>query len=208
MAGLMTSLRQKGVCLAALDVSVRTPSLRDAEAIAHLLCKDDVLRQSLGVGLGDNPNARSFLDKISRWCEQTNSITMVIVDADGLAVGTISLSNVNEGECSGGIGYWLASDHWGRGYVSRAFALTLWLARTHGIKRIFARVGRENTPSLRIWQRYAAAEIPTSCDMLECMIDLHNTAPAYTRLLANLHEMGFPREGGDEASRISEDLRP
>jgi RimJ/RimL family protein N-acetyltransferase len=208
MAGLMTSLRHKGVCLAALDVSVRTPSLRDAEALAHLLCKDSVLRQSLGVGLGDNPNARSFLDKTNRWCEQTNAITMAIVDADGMAVGTISLSNVNEQECSGDIGYWLASDHWGRGYTSQAFALVLWLARTNGIKRVFARVGREHVASLRIWRRYTAAEIPAAGDMLECIIDLHDTAPAYARLLATLHEMGYPLEGGDETNPSGEDLRP
>lgn len=193
----LTSLRQKGVCLSALDLSVRTPSLRDAEALAKLLCSDNTLRQSLGVGLGDNPTAASFLDKINRWCEQTNSITMAIVDADGLAIGTISLSKVNLAECTGWIGYWLASDQWGRGYASQAFALTMWLARTLGIHRVFARVSRENAASLRIWRRYAATEIPTTADMLECMIDLHDTAPAYARLLAALREMGFPLEGGE-----------
>ena len=54
MAGLMASLRQKGVCLAPLDVSVRTPSLRDAEALARLLAN----LHEIGFPLegGDDPN--------------------------------------------------------------------------------------------------------------------------------------------------------
>jgi ribosomal-protein-alanine N-acetyltransferase len=207
MTDSIRSLRHKGVCLSSLEVSIRTPTLRDAEALANLLCKDDALRQSLGVGICDNPSAQGFLDKINRWCEQTNSITMAIIDADGLAVGTISLSNVNEAECSAGIGYWLASDHWGHGYTSQAFALALWLARTLGIHRVFARVGRENTASLRIWRRYFAVEVPTTADMLECMIDLHDTAPAYARLLANLREMGFPLEGGAEEDQADKEAK-
>jgi RimJ/RimL family protein N-acetyltransferase len=207
MAGLMASLRHKGVCLAALDVSVRTPRLRDAEALAHLLCKDGALRQSLGVPAGDKPDAQAFLNKIERWCEKNNSITLAIVEAGGLAVGTISLSNVHEQECCGGIGYWLASDQWGRSYTSQAFALVLWLARTNGIRRISARVARENVASLRIWRRYAAVEIPAAGDLLECMIELHNTTPVYARLLASLHEIGYPLEGSDEANPSSEDLR-
>lgn len=199
MAESIRSVRQKGVCLSALEVSVRTPTSRDAEVLARLLCKDEALRQSLGASPADKPDAQAFLAKIHRWCEQTNSITMAIVDADGLAVGTISLSNVDEAEGSGGIGYWLGSEHWGRGHASQAFALVLWLARTLGIRCIFARVNRENTASLRIWRRYFAVEIPSGADMLECRIDLRDTAPAYARLLANLREMGYPLEGDDEA---------
>lgn len=194
----VAALRQKGVCLSALEVSVRTPSPRDAEALASLLCRDITLRNTLGIPIGDNPTAKSFLEKTGRWCEQTNSITMAIVEADGLAIGTISLSNVNLAERTGGIGYWLASEHWHQGYTSQAFALTMWLARMLDIHRVHARVANENGASLRIWRRYGATEIPTAAEMLECTIDLHNTAPAYARLLAVLREIGFPLEGAEE----------
>lgn len=198
MSGLMSSVRQKGVDLAGLEVRIRTPSTRDAEALAALLCRDSVLRQSLGIPEADRPTAASFLDKIDRWCEQTNSVTMAVLDADSRAIGTISLSNVNEEDRTGGIGYWLASDCWGQGYASQAFALTMWLARTLDIHRVFAHVARDNTASRRIWRRYQAVEDPGGGDMLKCWIDLHNTSPAYARLLATLREIGYPLAGGDE----------
>ncbi len=195
MVDSLQALRCKGVCLSGLDVSIRSISLREAQALADLLCRDTVLRRNLGIPQGDHPTAQGFLDKNNRWCDQTHSIVMAIVDADGLPIGTISLAKVDWAERSGGIGYWLASDRWGRGYASRAFALAMWLARTLGITQVWAHVSRENTPSLRIWRRYAAAEIPAAGDMLECRIDLTETAPAYARLLATLREMGFPLEG-------------
>ena len=190
-----TSLRQKGVCLAALEISIRTPTLRDAEALASLLCRDMALRQSLGIAEADQPSGATFLEKISHWCERNSALTLAIVDVDGQALGTISLSNINEAEHTARIGYWLASDHWGEGYTSQAFALALWLARMLGIHRVFAWVDKDNAASLRIWRRYEATDRPGGGEMLECTIDLHNTSPAYARLLAVLREIGFPLEG-------------
>ncbi len=211
MTDPLQTLRCNGISFAGRDVSIRTISLPEAEALTSLLCRDTVLRQSLGVPAGDNPTAQGFLDKNNRWCEQTHSIVMAVVDADGQTIGTISLSKVDFTERSAGIGYWLASDRWGHGCASQAFALTMWLARTLGITRVWAHVSRENTASLRMWRRYAAAETPAAGDMLECRIDLNDTAPACARLLAALREMGFPLEGGEDkqgCGLLNEDPKP
>jgi [ribosomal protein S5]-alanine N-acetyltransferase len=191
----LVRLRQTDTRLSALELSIRTPRQRDCQALADLLCRDTTLRQSLGVGETNRPSAEDFHARIRRWCEENDALSLAIVNTDGQAIGLISLSHINAEEHSAGIGYWLASDCWGQGYISQAFALGLWLARSAGILRVHARVDQDNTASLRVWQRYEAEQRPGGGRKVECTIDLHSVAPAYARLLTVLREIGFPLEG-------------
>ncbi len=48
------------------------------------------------------------------------------------------------------MGYWIASEHWGRGIAMRALSLLLALVAT---RPLHARVARENAASIRVLER-------------------------------------------------------
>ena len=73
------------------------------------------------------------------------------VDKDGHLIGMISI-NPKEGG-TGNIGYWLAPQLWGGGFVSEALKAVVSYARAAGLKRLFASVHQGNEASAKVLMR-------------------------------------------------------
>ena len=170
----LATLRQEGVFLRGNQVSISSPGRREAQDLAVLLGTDTLLRQNLGIPPDDEekPTAQEVLDKLEQWGQRTHSITLAILDSQGRAIGTISLSHLREEEHSGRIGYWLGSSFWGRGYGSEAFALALGLALRLGITHLSVNIDADNIASRRIWRRYGAVEEEHPNGKVACTLDL------------------------------------
>lgn len=70
------------------------------------------------------------------------------MDKDNALIGVISITPENEGV--GNIGYWLAPQLWGSGFVSEALAAVLEYARAEGFARLKASVHQRNEGSAKV----------------------------------------------------------
>lgn len=98
-------------------------------------------------------------------------------------VGVIGSAGMGEHEGAPEIGYWIARDHWGRGYATEAAAAVLRIARTLGHRRVVAGHFADNpasgkvlrklgfVPTGRPGQRFSAAR-GHAVDSVEYAIDL------------------------------------
>lgn len=98
-------------------------------------------------------------------------------------VGVIGSAGMGEHEGVPEIGYWIARDHWGRGYATEAAAAVLRIARTLGHRRVVAGHFADNpasgkvlrklgfVPTGRPGQRFSAAR-GHAVDSVEYAIDL------------------------------------
>ena len=134
---------------------IRRPTPEDAEELAGMLCEDEELRRDLGMGEGEKPTGAGFLSRVEAWCASRNAVTYAIV-ASGRAVGSISLSHIDIGSGSAGIGYWMGSRYRGLGYCKDAFALVVEEARRRGLRLVGVQVDSDNAASRRIWEGMGA----------------------------------------------------
>jgi RimJ/RimL family protein N-acetyltransferase len=98
-------------------------------------------------------------------------------------VGVIGSAGMGEHEGEAEIGYWIARDHWGRGYATEAAAAVLRIARTLGHRRVRAGHFADNpasgkvlrklgfVPTGRPGQRFSAAR-GHAVDSVEYALDL------------------------------------
>ena len=146
-------------------VSLRLLSREDAVCIADLLNRDDVLRAALASGTWELVTGEAFYENTTEWCARTNSLSFAIM-YDGVSVGMISLSHIDDMNHSARVGYWVASECWGQGVATRAFACLISLAREHDIRILISHIDSENTASRKIWKRYDAKEIGLKDDQI------------------------------------------
>ncbi|KAA5803596.1 GNAT family N-acetyltransferase [Alkalicaulis satelles] len=76
---------------------------------------------------------------------------------DGTPLGVIGLHGRKAG--SRDLGYWLAREHWGRGYISEAAAAMVDLARARGFTRLTAGHFADNPASGRVLEKLGFAYI-------------------------------------------------
>lgn len=125
-----------------------------ARDLVTVLNSDDRLAAALG-GARRPLTVGEFIGTNAAWAEKHRACIYAIA-VDGVAVGTISLSRIDEGEASAEVGYWLASEHWGRGHGTEAFRHLAEIARAKGIRRLSARMLKDNPASMAIWRRLGA----------------------------------------------------
>jgi len=152
-------------------ISIRNIRFEDAEAIATFRVEDTVLHEAAGMRRHYG-SAQEVLDDYARWEKEHNSICMGIV-LDGMTtVGTISLSHIDATNRTAGIGYWIGSAYWRRGYCSAAFDLTLRLARRLNIRQVSSKIDTTNQASRRIWLRRGGEEHALSETRIRYTIEL------------------------------------
>ncbi len=139
-------------------ISLEKIRMEHACDLAVILAEDQALRRSLGSAVNEEPTGESVLHRFGQWCKETNSISMAITNTQGSCVGTISLSHIDLESGSAGIGCWIASSQWGRGFCSEAFDLVLSLARKLGLREVHAKIQTSNAASRRIWVKRGARE--------------------------------------------------
>ena len=143
------------------NVTVRSLRLNDAETLGRLVYTDTALHEwGIGGSLKKIVPASEFLNDTIGWCRRNHAISMAILKNDELAIGLISLSHINEEEKSGGIGYWIGSDYWRKGYGTEAFALVLKLAIEMKLTHVLGTIDKRNEASQRIWQKFGGQVQP------------------------------------------------
>ena len=153
------------------SISIRNIRLEDAEAIAVFRADDTLLHKAAGMRR-KRCSAQEVLDDWYSWQKEHNAICMGIVLDGVTTVGTISLSHIDETNRTAGIGYWLGSAYWGRGYCSAAFDLTLTLAQRLNIRQVSSKIEKTNQASRRIWLRRGGVEHVLSETRIRYTIDL------------------------------------
>ena len=156
------------------QLDVRTPRLCDCRRLESLLRLDRKLVQQLGPPTEPprRQNARQFREDTQAWCERINGLSLAIVHHEESCIGLITLGQVDNDKRAARIGYWLGSDHWGKGYASEAFALTLWLAREIGIHTVSATIARHNLDSLYLWLHYQAVTVDLPDGRIRCVLEI------------------------------------
>ncbi len=154
-------------------ISIRSPRIKDAEALGSLLGTDIALRErGIGVSARNTISGQEFLETMREWCEKTHSISLAIVTAEDVAIGLISLSHIKAEERIGRIGYWIGSAYWGRGYTTEAFGLVLNLAIKKNLHQVSATVARDNVASWRIWKKFGGKIEEKDAKNVTCTINL------------------------------------
>lgn len=131
--------------------------------LMDILNQDVALNAWLGTSMAQPLTLETFKRTGFEWQRSRQAVTYCIWTDH--PVGTISLSH-RTAERQARIGYWLASQEWGKGIGTQAFAQVLEIARQEGIRQVSATVARNNTASLRLWQRYGALEEPTAEELV------------------------------------------
>jgi [ribosomal protein S5]-alanine N-acetyltransferase len=135
-----------------LSVTVRELTLKDAAALADLICHDTALREELGVEPGDQPSAESFLEHCREWARPRRATVMAIV-VDEQAVGSITLGHRSEDGRSARIGCWIGTASRRQGIGTSAFREVLRMAAAEGVTSIASEIEAANLASRRIWER-------------------------------------------------------
>lgn len=142
-----------------------------AGELVAFLNNDDLLAAQLGSNNAVKLSEREFLTTLQQWrFEKQTEIFAIVLEET--AVGTISLSHQNLIEGTAQIGYWIGSEHWGKGYAGQAFQLVLEQARTRGIKQVSSTIRMENIASKRIWDKY---DVRVRCNGDTCFYTLDIT---------------------------------
>jgi len=150
---------------------IRKATVEDAVHLSQLLSEDAILRHDLNIGEQPDPAPIDYFEQLAEWCRDPNAETRVIV-ADGMAVGAISLSNIDTINATAQVGYWIGSRHRRRGYCMRAFELMVEQARRQGITRIRASIDADNIAARRVLEHAGAGAYLTSDGKVFCELNL------------------------------------
>jgi len=104
------------------------------------------------MGSDKQPTAEGLLEHLTEWCASRRATTYAIL-AEGVAIGTISISHRSPDGRSARVGYWIGSRYRRQGYCTSAFEAMLARAATEGIRRVSATIASDNLPSRRLWER-------------------------------------------------------
>lgn len=133
----------------------------NAVAVAELLATDSRLAQALGMALlPPDHDGSAYLAALTCWCAEHDAVSYAVT-VSGDAVGLLSLSRLGDPDGAARIGYWLASNWWGQGVMSQAFALALAEVRRLGMRSVGGFVERGNVASERIWQHHHPTAVST-----------------------------------------------
>lgn len=134
-----------------------------AQALAAILSSDTPLAHALGHPPSLSPiEPPQFIKQTAEWCNRHDATSFAITVNQCEAVGQLSISRLGDKEGHGRIGYWLASDFWGKGIMSEAFSQALAVARSHGLKAVSGHVPNGNIASERLWLRHGAKSTTTT----------------------------------------------
>ena len=135
-------------------VSLAVP-LREDVKRAWLWYNDRVVRLFL-----TNPDEVFFLEDELEWYDRvrrekgSTRVFTIVENATSSPVGFLGLSRIDHRDGHAEIGYFIAREHWGRGYATEAVGLALryafeWL----NLRKVYARVYEPNVASIRVLEK-------------------------------------------------------
>ncbi len=132
-------------------ISTERYNVSHAGDLSALLINDFTLRDVLGTSF--DGTAEEFQAGMLDWIENNNAQSFSIV-LSNRAVGLISICRIDLEQKTSQIGYWLASEYWNRGFMSKAFKDVLQEAAKLGIKTASATIDNNNIASQKLWRKY------------------------------------------------------
>ncbi|MDD3800069.1 MAG: GNAT family N-acetyltransferase [Novosphingobium sp.] len=167
----------------------------DREELQRLIADERVVRNFANVPCpytGDG--ARFFIEP-----PQDRLLPRFVITAPG-AAGARMVGGLGFGETCQGIalGYWIARDHWGRGFASEAVRAALGLARTFGHERIVASHFIDNPASGRVLEKAGFRRTGRVVERFSKGRGMAYPAREYELVFDSPHGCG----GGDEEFRV------
>lgn len=135
------------------QLTLRAPVTADAAVVAR------AVQASLGELEPWMPWATADYDEAaaSWWIQHGDAHPFLILDADGDVVGTCGLNSLDEPNKRANLGYWVSSQHTGRGVATAATILVAGYGLTElGLRRIEIVMSVENEASRRVAERAGA----------------------------------------------------
>jgi len=156
-------------------IKIKELGYQESQKLVEMLGNDNVLRIELGFSDANVPSAADFFHKTKEWCRKCNAITYSILLDSHTAIGTISLSHIDNKQKTARIGYWIGSSFRRYGYCSKAFGLVLAEAKYRGLKKVNATILNNNAPSKKIWETYGGypSRILDENSIYEIILDDH-----------------------------------
>ncbi|HEV2591123.1 MAG TPA: GNAT family N-acetyltransferase [Gaiellaceae bacterium] len=128
-----------------MNVTLRPIEDRDLDALFEQWKDPESIR--LAAFTSPNQNDREAFDERMSRLRTDQSVTLLAIDVDGTAVGTIGSFHI-DGELE--VTYWVDRAHWGKGIATAA--LQLLLADT-AERPVFGRAASDNAGSLRVLEK-------------------------------------------------------
>ena len=142
------------VILKGILVSLAVPVREDVKR-AWLWYNDRQVRLFL-----TNPDGIFFIEDELEWYERLRRmkdgerVFSIIENSTSSLVGFLGLHKINHRDGNAELGYFIAREHWGRGYATEAVKLALiyafeWL----NLRKVYARVYEPNVASIRVLEK-------------------------------------------------------
>lgn len=144
--------------LATPRLILREAETHDVEAVFEMESDPVAMRYWSKPPMQDIAEARASVERAKGYFPARVALRWTIARPDGEMLGHMSLFNFSEPSGRADIGYGLARQHWGRGYMHEALTAVLDYAfGTLGLRRVEADVDPRNLASLRAVERLGFA---------------------------------------------------
>lgn len=136
-------------------LSLRPPATSDVDAVFAIYADPQVARYLSRPPWTETEQAHAWLTRMRAEQEQATALQLMLQrDLDDRVIGTCTLFKLDFDNCRAEIGYTLASDYWGHGYMHEAVVAML----DHGfdalkLHRVEADIDPRNEPSARVLDR-------------------------------------------------------
>jgi RimJ/RimL family protein N-acetyltransferase len=134
-------------------VSLREPRITDAGPLADYINDPEV------IGALPEPeyprterDMAIFIEVASQKRDQGSEFHMVVCIGDeDKPIGMCALYGIDKEKKSAQVGYWIAKEHWGKGYGKEALSIALSFGFDElRIRKVYATVSKDNTRSVRL----------------------------------------------------------
>lgn len=138
-------------------ISIDNLTLQYSERIAEILSTDEKLHMMMNSSKPmKKTDAEEYFIVCSEWCKKRNAILFAIL-LDNVPIGSISICDIDFKSRAAKTGYWIESAQWGKGYMTKAFALVITKAKEMEIKTLTCSIRKDNPASISLWQKYGAS---------------------------------------------------
>lgn len=137
-------------------LSLRWLTADDAGALYTIFSDPEVMRYWSTPPLTDPREARAMIDEIHEHFRRRDLFKWGVARReDDLVIGTCTLAHIDPQNRRAEIGYALAREHWGRGYIREALmALIDFAFESLNLHRIEADVDPRNAASVRVLEHF------------------------------------------------------
>ncbi len=136
-------------------ITIAELTLDHSQTLARILSTDELLHARNSLQPIREVLPADYYATCQGWAKRRRAVCYAVL-LQGEAIGSISLCDIDLVRKSARTGYWLASEHWGKGYATQMFSLLIEAASEQGIETLGCSIQVGNEPSLALWRRWGA----------------------------------------------------